>query len=64
MNPMLLFDRSVPPQKLAQLQQLRVLLGGLGQLPASQVISPSLARPPTQPEVQKEGSILGGTGSG
>lgn len=64
MNPMLLFDRSVPPERLAQLEQLRVLLGGLGQQPASRVLSPSLSRPPQKPEPNKDGSILGGTSNG
>jgi len=59
-NPMELFNKPMDPRQLQMLAQMRVLLGGLG----SQVLSPSLARPPVQPEVNKMRPILGGTISG
>lgn len=63
-NPMLQFDKNLQPQQLQQLMQLRMLLGGLGSGPASRSLSPSLARPPVQPEIASERPILGGTANG
>jgi len=49
---------------LQAMAQLQVLLGGLGQRPAGQVMAPSLAQPPGKPEVNQMRPILGGTING
>jgi hypothetical protein len=62
---MAMFNKPGDPRQAQALAQLQVLLGGLGQRPAGQVMAPSLARPPTQkPEMQAMRPILGGTLNG
>lgn len=54
-NPMNLFDKAAPPDQVAALRQLFMLLGGLG----GQQIGPQ-----PQPQETKMPSILGGLNNG
>jgi len=62
-NPMLMFDKNLSPQQLQLLQQMQVLLGGLGQPPAAP-LSPSLGAAPPKTEIAQQRPILGGTING